>query len=327
MEFPNNLYLLAFASAFATSLLTIPLWRAWAKRLGLVDDPGERKIHSDPIPLAGGFGVLAGLLLPLCAGAMALELGWIRTSAEAALAYGLSQRTLQLVAILAGALGMVGLGVVDDRRELSAVVKFAGQALIAVLVAAAGVRITLFVQHAWFSYTVTVLWILTITNAFNFMDNMNGAAGGIGALAAAAFALAAARHGQYLVALIGFLIAGSLCGFLPHNFPRAKVFLGDAGSHLAGYLLAVLGILPHFYRQDDPQKLAVLSPLLILAVPLMDLTSVVLIRWQLGKPFYVGDNNHLSHQLVRRGLSRVTAVLLLWLATLLCGGLALWIFD
>ena len=109
----------------------------------------------------------------------------------------------------------------------------------------------------------------------------------------------ASANGQYLVALIAFLACGSLLGFLPHNYPAAKAFLGDSGSHLTGYLLAVLAILPHFHTSQNPHPLAVLKPLLVLGVPLADLAQVVIYRWRIGQPVYVGDNNHLSHRLVR----------------------------
>ena len=177
---------------------------------------------------------------------------------------------------------------------------------------------------ALFSFVVTVLWLLTVINAFNFMDNMNGLCAGLGAIGAWHFGVLAAADGQYLVALIALLTCGALLGFLPHNFPHARAFLGDAGSHLTGYLLAVLAILPHFYTPQHPRPLAVLTPLGVLAVPLLDLIWVVLLRWRLGQPFYVGDTNHLSHRLVRAGLSRTTAVLLIWLAAALIGALALW---
>jgi UDP-GlcNAc:undecaprenyl-phosphate GlcNAc-1-phosphate transferase len=202
-------------------------------------------------------------------------------------------------------------------------VKFTCQLLVAFLVAASGVRVTLFVPSVLFSYAVTVLWILTVINAFNFMDNMNGLCSGLGAIGAFYFGLAAAAAGQYLVALIAFLGCGALAGFLPYNFPRARAFLGDSGSHLVGYLLAVLAILPHFYTAKSPRPLAVFSPLLILAVPLGDLVWVVILRWRMGKPFYVGDNNHLSHRLVQLGWSRTKAVLLIWLLASAVGAVAL----
>jgi UDP-GlcNAc:undecaprenyl-phosphate/decaprenyl-phosphate GlcNAc-1-phosphate transferase len=180
----------------------------------------------------------------------------------------------------------------------------------------------LFVPSVVFSFAVTVLWILTVINAFNFMDNMNGLCGGLGAIGAFCFGMIAAAGGQYLVALIAFLTCGALLGFLPFNFPRARVFLGDAGSHLVGYLLAVLAILPHFYTEQNPRAFAVLTPLLVLAVPLLDMAWVVLLRWRIGKPFYIGDTNHLSHRLVQLGLSRTTAVALIWLLAALLGALA-----
>ena len=133
----------------------------------------------------------------------------------------------------------------------------------------------------------------------------------------------AAANGQYLVALIALLTFGALAGFLPYNFPRATAFLGDTGSHLIGFLLAVLAILPHFYTRKNPQPWAVLSPLLILAVPLVDLVWVVALRWRMGVPFYIGDANHLSHRLVRRGFSAPTAVLVIWLVSVLLGAPAL----
>ncbi len=338
MSFPFNVYLLAGVSACVTVLVSLPLWRRWCLRTGLVDDPGHRKIHDRPIPLAGGLAVMTGLLVPtLLAG---LLLGWQRSGGQGGagvvlpsaashglgrvlpldsnsvflLQYGLGHRAIELTGIFLGAFGMLWVGWLDDKYELNPRAKFAGQLLIAVLVAAAGVRITLFVPNLLFSYAITILWMLTVINAFNFMDNMNGLCAGLGAIGAGHFAVMAARDGQYLVALIAFLTFGALIGFLPYNFPRARAFLGDAGSHLVGYLLAVLAILPHFYSVRHPRRWAVLVPLLVLGLPLVDLVWVVVLRWRLGQPFYQGDTNHLSHRLVRRGLTRAQAVLVIWLA-------------
>jgi UDP-GlcNAc:undecaprenyl-phosphate GlcNAc-1-phosphate transferase len=147
----------------------------------------------------------------------------------------------------------------------------------------------------------------------------------VGAIAAAWFAAVAIGHGQYLVAMLALAIGGALAGFLPYNFPRASSFLGDAGSHLVGFLLAVVAILPHFYSATSPNRLAVISPLLVLGVPLLDLAWVVIIRWRLGKPFWIGDNNHLSHRLNRSGFSRPRAVMLLWLLGLVLGAVAWWL--
>ncbi|HPC62520.1 MAG TPA: MraY family glycosyltransferase [Verrucomicrobiota bacterium] len=327
VSFPFNLYLLAVVSACLTTLAALPLWRRWCLRTGLVDDPGHRKIHAHPVPLAGGLAVMTGLVLPAAGGVLLLavmqQTGFrAATAALVPIGYGLSRRSTELAVIFAGALGMLFLGWLDDKHELRPRAKFAGQVLVAALVAAGGVRITLFVPSILFSYVVTILWMLTVINAFNFMDNMNGLCAGLGAIGAWYFAAIAAVDGQYLVALIAFLTLGALLGFLPYNFPNARAFLGDAGSHLVGYLLAVLAILPHFYSSRMPRPWAVLAPLLILALPLADMAWVVVWRWRAGRPFYVGDTNHLSHRLVRWGLSPTRAVLLIWLAATAVGALA-----
>jgi UDP-GlcNAc:undecaprenyl-phosphate GlcNAc-1-phosphate transferase len=323
VNFPLNVYVPAFICACAVSCLTLPAWRAMCRRIGLVDDPGHRKIHETSVPLAGGFSVLTGMVLTLLAGAAMVRWDFPHLgTADTLLSHGLEVRRLELAAIIAGAFGIVILGGLDDKFELRPVTKFGGQLFIAALVAAANVRITLFVHNLAFSYAITMLWILTVINAFNFMDNMNGLCAGLGALCAWFFAMIAAIQGQYLVALVSLVVSGSLLGFLPHNFPKASAFLGDTGSHLIGYLLAVVAILPHFYSPRYPHPLAVLIPLLVLAVPLGDLVWVVVLRWRLRRPFYLGDNNHLSHRLVKRGWSRPGAVLLIWLFATLLGALA-----
>ena len=322
MTFPFNFFFAAFAGAFLTTLLALPLWRKWCLRIKLVDDPGERKIHAKPIPLAGGFAVLTGILLPLAIGAILLKLGLVKISSAGLMAHGLERRGLELATIAFGAVAITLLGWLDDKHELKPLPKFAGQLLVAVAVAMACKRVTLFVHSDVFSYAITILWILTVINAFNFVDNMNGLCAGLGAIGALLFAIIAAANGEYLVATIGFLMCGALVGFLPWNFPNAKAFLGDAGSHLVGYLLAIMAILPHFYTKQNPHPLAVLSPLLVLAIPLIDLAQVVILRTLNKKPFWMGDTNHFSHRLVRAGMSRIQAVLLLCLIAVMIGILA-----
>jgi len=322
VTFPFNFFLAALAGAFLTTLLTLPLWRKWCLRVNLVDDPGQRKIHDTPVPLAGGFAVLTGILLPLTAGAITLKLGLNVATQTSPITHGLERRALELGALALGAIGITALGWLDDKHELRPLPKFVGQFLIALLVATACKRITLFVPNIYFSYAITILWLLTVINAFNFMDNMNGLCSGIGAIGAFQFAVIASAHGEYLVAIIGFLMCGALAGFLPWNFPDARAFLGDAGSHLVGYLLAVMAVLPHFYSKQNPRPLAVLSPLLVLAVPLADLAWVVISRTRQRRPFWIGDTNHLSHRLVRAGFSQTRAVLIIWLIAAVIGALA-----
>lgn len=322
LDFPFNAYVATILSAAFGTWVTLPVWRAWCHKTGLVDDPGHRKIHDRPMALAGGLAVFTGLMLPVACGWLAIELHWLDAEALQKLAHGMSRRLPQVLAIFCGAAGMLMLGWLDDKYELRPAAKFLGQLALATATALAGIRITLFVDSALFSVAVTVLWILTLTNAINFMDNMNGLCAGLGAIGAGCFAATAMGHGHYLVALMALAVSGALLGFLPYNYPRATAFLGDSGSHLTGYLLAVLAILPHFYSAANPNPWAVLSPLAILAVPLVDLAWVVAIRCRQGTPFYQGDTNHLSHRLVRRGLSPPQAVACIWLAALIVGALA-----
>ena len=321
------------------AMVSLPLWRRLCVKIGLVDDPGHRKIHDTSIPLAGGLTVFTALLAPLIAGVIFVywnSLGSREASSSGTafnllgatstflIKYGFAHRALELAGIVFGAGAILLVGLLDDRYELRPALKFGGQLVVALLVAASGVRVTLFVPSLVVSYVLTILWILTVINAFNFMDNMNGLCAGLGGIGACYFAFAAAVEGQYLVTLIAILTLGALIGFLPYNFPKARAFLGDSGSHLVGYLLAVLGILPHFYTPENPRPLAVLMPLFILGVPLLDLVWVVILRWRLGHPFYRGDNNHLSHRLVRLGLSRTRAVLVIWLAAAGLGAICFW---
>ena len=251
MEFPCQLYLLAMIGAGLFTLVTLPLWRRWCARTGHVDDPGHRKIHQQPIPLAGGLAVMTGLILPLVAGLLVMQGRWLDSETVARLEHGLGRRGGQLGVVLAGAVGMLILGWLDDRWELKPAVKFGGQLLVAAAVAVAGVRITLFVPSLVFSYAVTVLWILTVINAFNFMDNMNGLCAGLGIIAALSCGLVAMVHGQYLVAMVAMLTLGALLGFLPFQLSASQRLPGRRRQPPGGLLAGGLG---------DPAALSLKPP-------------------------------------------------------------------
>ena len=311
-----NICLLSSLGAALVTALMLPLWRTWCRRIGLVDDPGHRKIHEQPTPLAGGLAIFTGLLLTLFA-------AWaIPNFINAETSRQLTQQSTTLTVILIGAAAMTLLGLLDDKFELRPIIKFTGQLLIAVIVTAAGVRLSLLVAHPLLNHALTILWILTVTNAFNFMDNMNGLCAGLGVIAAVFIGSIAVLHSQFPIAMLAFAMGGAALGFLPGNYPRATIFLGDAGSHLIGFLLAVLTIQPDLWTSAHPTAALGFGPILLLAVPLLDLISVILIRTRMGKPFYTGDNNHLSHRLVRRGFSRTAAVALIWTLSILCGSVA-----
>jgi UDP-GlcNAc:undecaprenyl-phosphate GlcNAc-1-phosphate transferase len=320
-------YFYVFDLSFVLALLLTPVFRRLSPRLGFVDQPNlDRKIHSEAMPLLGGVAVFSAfavnvlfnyvLVLPL---AGRVDLPWVDMPDVRGYIEGAFRVGPKLLVLLAGGALMVALGMVDDKRDLKAGPKLLGQVGIALLVALTGMRVTVFIGNHWINILVTVVWIVTLTNAMNFLDNMDGLCTGVGMICAGVFGFIAVVQEQYFVAVLAWALAGALLGFLPYNFKPATIFLGDAGSHLVGYLLAVLPILGTFYHPGSPTLLPVLIPLLVLAVPLADMAIVMGIRLRRGQPVYVGDANHISHRLVQLGLPQSWAVTLIYLITLTLG--------
>ena len=250
--------------------------------------------------------MFAGWLSLLVAGLLVLwSIQWLELDWSVLEYYdGVRKRGGQLLIIAAGAAGMLILGLLDDFRVLRPAWKLAVQALICGAVAAFGPRITLFVPLPWFNWLITFLWMLTVVNAVNIFDNMDGMAGGCGVAASFLFFLVAGLQEQYFVALLSALTGGVALGFLIFNWPPAKIFMGDSGSHFLGYMLAVLGVLTTYYSpMAAGTPAALLIPLLILALPLFDLVAVIYLRLRQGVPIYQGDNQHISHRLQMAGLS------------------------
>jgi UDP-GlcNAc:undecaprenyl-phosphate GlcNAc-1-phosphate transferase len=309
-------YFYVFDVSFVLALILTPVFKRLSVQWGHVDQPDqERKIHTQAMPLLGGAAVFGAFALNVVFNYLVV----LPVAARVNLA-GLSEYVegafsvwRKLVVLLVGGLLMVALGIYDDKHELKARSKLLGQIAIALLVALAGIRITLFIHNPVASFGLTILWIVTITNAMNFLDNMDGLCAGVGLVCAAMFGFIAGIQQQYFVCLLAFALAGALLGFLPHNFKPATIFLGDAGSHFIGYMLAVLPIMGTFYRPGEQTHLPVLIPLLVLAVPLFDMGMVMWIRFRRGQPVYIGDVNHISHRLVRLGLPQSWAVTLIYL--------------
>ena len=225
-----------------------------------------------------------------------------------------------VLAIVGGAVVLHLVGLRDDRRPLRPLPKLAAQLAVALFIAwPMGIR-AVEVLPAPFSIAVTVLWIVVITNAFNFLDNMDGLSAGVAAIAAAIFAVASMGTGQIFVPVMAWVLVGSLLGFLVFNFSPASIFMGDAGSLPIGYLMSVLTILTTYY--DPVQNLTTLGvvvPVVVLAVPLYDVISVLIHRIRLGESPFRGDWRHFSHRLVKRGMSQRGAVLTIYLATAATG--------
>ncbi|MEM9066096.1 MAG: MraY family glycosyltransferase [Planctomycetota bacterium] len=319
-----------------SALLCIVLERL-SQRVGAIDTPairGQIKDEHRTVPNTGGIAIFAGVV---CPAGLVLTLAWLAPNLILDIASpvsehleGLRSRAVEAVALLAGLGAVHALGLLDDRKPL------AWQLKLAVLLGAAalppllgGTRLlTLLDPHAggiWLSVGITTLWIALIANAMNFMDNMDGVSGGTGAVASACLLAATLLSGQWFVAGLLALLLGALLGFLWRNKPPATLFMGDGGSLVVGYLLGYLTVRATFAVSGPeglesaqalgPAWYGVFVPLAVLAVPLYDLLSVTAVRLSQGKSPFVGDLQHLSHRLVKRGLSKPAAAAVLAGAT------------
>ncbi|MGD8474244.1 MAG: MraY family glycosyltransferase [Anaerolineae bacterium] len=299
-------FMLIFASALVMAIGGTPLVRRIALRLGVTDQPNARKIHVNPIPLLGGVAIYGAFIAAL-------------------LLFGDRFRINELLSILIGASLMSFLGVWDDRRSLSPLLKLVGQFLAASILVISGVYIGTFPWEA-LNIAVTLLWVVVVTNAMNLMDNMDGLSGGIGAVAAIFFLLLAAMNDQYLVGALSAALVGACLGFLVYNFNPASIFMGDAGALFLGFILAAVAIKLRF--PEGVQIVTWMVPVLILGLPLFDTALVIVSRLRRGlNPLTTPGKDHTSHRLVALGYTRREAVLICYLICAGLGVIALFITE
>jgi len=319
--------LVSFVVAMAISGLLTPAIREWARRRDFVDRPGGHKTHHTPTPFGGGIAITVAVVLPMIAVLAVAALlrhvdpAQIRflTGPMPAWPYwmgGVIHKIPAALAVIAGALVMHLMGILDDHWPLSPLIKLLVQTAVALMLTAGfGIRAGDALGPVP-AVALTTLWIVGLTNAFNFMDNMDGLAAGVAALTAVVLAVAALMAGQVFVPCVLLLVAGATTGFLRYNFPPASVFMGDVGSLVVGYLLAICAVLTTYYDPEvERTPFGVLVPLVVFAVPLYDITSVVINRYRRGASIFQSDHHHFSHRLVRLGYSRTAAVLTIYLAT------------
>jgi UDP-GlcNAc:undecaprenyl-phosphate GlcNAc-1-phosphate transferase len=324
----NLVYVYLFLFALLVSIIFVPSVRRLAFRLNMIDhpDPSGRKAHALPTPLLGGAGIYTAFVLAWSTQLIGFFLfkntAFFKTHFFFLIELDdLLQRALpQLFAILAGATMMLILGFVDDRRGagFSYKIKFAAQVLAASLLPVSGIS-TSFMPSPLLNALVTIAWVVGITNAFNLLDNMDGLSAGIAIIAAAIFLVMTAAQAQIFSAMIFALLAGAILGFLLHNFYPAKIFMGDTGSLFLGYMLASLSITSSYVVPTSVNLLPVLTPLLILSMPIFDTLSVMFIRYKESRPLFIGDRRHFSHRLVELGMSQRGAVIFIYLVALSIG--------
>jgi len=286
--------------------------RQWALSRGVVDRPDKmRKQHAAATPLLGGVAIAVAFNVTVVLGLAFFF--WLTRHGYGSKYLGLYRSGViasipQLCLIAGAGIGIMLVGLRDDFRPLNARQKLAGELLIAFALYAGGVRISLFVTQPLISAFLSIVWIIGITNAFNLLDNMDGLSCGTALISSLFFFAITAFSGQLFIATLLACFIGSLAGFLAYNVPPARMFMGDAGSLFIGLMLSILTVISTYYTPAQPTPAPVIIPLLIMAIPLFDTLSVITIRWRSGKGIFTADTNHLSHRLVRLGMTRGQAV-------------------
>jgi UDP-GlcNAc:undecaprenyl-phosphate GlcNAc-1-phosphate transferase len=300
--------IIVFIAALFFALIGTPAARHMAFKLDLIAIPRSDRAHSEPTAMMGGVAIYVGATVALVLGGIGAQFflqGWRNLN--------------ELAGILAGATVMGAVGLWDDRVRLKPLAKLAPQFIAAVLPILSGVHTRLPIPLP-FNIILTVIWIVFVTNAVNFSDNMDGVAAGVSTVATAFFTLIAAMNGQYLVSALAAATMGASLGFLRYNLPlpRASIFMGDAGALFLGFMLAVLGIKVRF--PENVHFVTWMVPVLVLGLPLFDTTLVFVSRFRRGISPLQGGVDHLSHRLSRIGLGPLGATLAL---DLICGALGM----
>jgi len=316
------------AGSFVLSAALTAATRKLALRAGFVAHPAADRYHRGVIPLGGGIAIFGALSTVILAAIVVVKflvapgrLGWLaeRTTINPS---DVLARMNELWVIWLSILVLFVLGLWDDKKRLGPFFKLAVQFAVALVAAAFGeIRVEFFLESKAVASVLSAVWIVVIINAFNFLDNMDGASAGIAVIVSSILFAAAAFSGQILVGGLAIVFVGTLLGFLVFNFPPATIFMGDAGSLVVGFFVALLSLRTTYYHEAHSGAwYPVFMPLVVMAVPLYDFISVTLLRLGQGKSPFVGDTQHFSHRLKRHGLTDTQTVLVLYLATL-CTGL------
>ncbi|MEK9163095.1 MAG: hypothetical protein AAB261_07305, partial [Chloroflexota bacterium] len=293
-------YILIAVAAGLLAFIATPATLIFARRNGFVAEPSSRKTHHIPIPLLGGVAIWAAFVISLIFFAEGAEFR-------------------ELAAIIIGGTLVSVVGLVDDHRGMRPRTKLFWQVIAALILVVGNVRVR-FLGLPWLDIPLTIFWVVGICNAINFMDNMDGLAAGVAAIAAGTFLAIAAINGQVLVSSLAAALLGACLGFLVYNFHPALTFMGDAGSLLLGFMLAVLGIKLNFPHTS--QESVWMVPLVVLGLPIFDTTLVTLSRLRRRVSVAQGGADHTSHRMARLGLSHRRVVVSLYFVGIALGVIA-----
>ena len=305
------LYIAAFASAFAISVVTTPLAKKISIKVGAIDYPKDRGMHKKPMPRMGGIAIVLGFMITVL-----LLSSYIK---------GIEVK--QFIGFIIGATIIIVLGILDDMYTLRARVKLLVQIIAAGIVVYTGTRInvvlwpfTAYLQKL--SIPITMFWIIGVTNAVNLIDGLDGLAAGVSSIAALCLMVLCIITGSEVAVILTAALAGACLGFLPRNFNPAEIFMGDTGATFLGFVLGVTSILGVF---KGYAILALLVSMLCLGLPVFDTLFAMGRRVVNHKPIMEADRGHLHHRLIDRGFSQRQAVLILYGISFFCGLVAIFI--
>lgn len=309
----DKFYIIAFFCAFVIAFIVTPLARMLALKVGALDVPkSERKIHKNPMPYFGGIAIYVAIMA-----CMFVFLPHDKTN----------------MSIMIGASLLVLVGIVDDMYDMPAKLKLAFQIIAAIIVVMGGVRIYFITNpfhDAGFSFLntlsipVTIIWIVGVTNTINLIDGLDGLAAGVSGIAALSLLLTAFTKGYDFIIIQCAIVAGASLGFLPHNFNPAKIFMGDTGSMLLGYMLSIVAILGSV---KSVAAITLIVPIFAIGIPILDTFFAIMRRLINKKPIMEADKEHLHHQLMKKGLNQKQTVLVLYAISIFLGLTAVFISN
>ena len=319
------LYVVSFVGALALSLILVPVVRAFAIRRTILDTPGAHKSHQSPVPYLGGLAMVVAFSAAVIIGALLQQDtsfgdGTVLIKSEGLFNAGFGPFG-ELLAVLGLALVLSAMGLVDDLRGLNPSLRLGIEFVVAGILIVLGIQIQSPLGDS-VNAIITLVWVIGVTNAMNLLDNIDGLAAGVTAVAASAIFVIALLYGQPLTALLAIGLAGCTLGFLRSNFNPATIYMGDAGSLYLGFLLAYLGIK---LRVDQTEWTQLFVPVVIMGVAILDTTLVVVSRIHRGVNPFEGGKDHISHRFLRLSVSVRRGVTVILLGAVVLGilGIAL----